>query len=39
MLKKLQASTITLIAGIALFGYGAYEFTKLAILPRFNRGA
>lgn len=37
MLRKLQGSTPTLIAGIALFAYGAYEFAKLAILPRFGK--
>ena len=37
MLRKLQASTVTLIAGIALFGYGAVKFTELAILPRINK--
>lgn len=34
--KDLRGSTVTLIAGIGAFAFGAYHFVKLAVMPHFN---
>lgn len=37
MLKKIESSTLFLLAGIGLFGYGAFKFWELAIIPHLSR--